>query len=996
MFTRSTIVLVAGALVVAAAHGGRAKRTIDTVSYGGFNMAMPTVLPVFRGITANFVVNGDLVDLSTGVEVKTSGGQAANGVSVTITAHSKGPSTACQSCAHLTIRLTSTNTAPFGVYKILIHYLVEVQGPDEFDVRMFDHGTVSSVAITAPAPLANGAFLVGDNLTVRVQGTGLGNAAVIANGSADAAMREENPHGMQVVQTVAASASSATFTVRFDSSGIVSLPAGGFLYDKNLDQGSNAFPGAFYGGSGSLPFVLRLQPKVASASPGAVTTGSPIALSGTRLAPKGYSAFVDFVPKYKSSTSQVATVIATPAAGGLQIAAPATPVAADGAVLRYTPSTGTRDSLASSTTPVPPIRVVGLAPNIASFDSVGGAGARRPMIKVGQQTVAGKNLVPDQATTTTTTTTKSGSFGGVDIPTITATINALPTLSFGAQGLSVQSVGYRSTATRLPGLIGADSLIFSVPGTPAFSDTLTSTLTIATPAGSQATQNVIFVPPPTVTDVRTFNTAGIEVSIPIGGGTLVRGRQYRLRGKGLVVLSGPVSGADVVRATLNGAALVVTLATAPNVDPVIAIPLNATSGGLAVSGPGGSSNVGSFVVTDPPTALTIAGLSVSPTSVTGGQDIVATVAINGTVPPGGNAGNIAFTMATPSAAIVLPTGLIPVTSNPLVVRIPTKAVAAQQAPTIRVSSDPNAAQPSTSIANVTLTPPNPTSVVFAPSSVAGGATARGVVHFNTTAPLSSGLTAALVNSDPTSATVPATATMTGDTAVFNVSTAVVPADRTVTVTATIGGVSQSGTFTIRAAALSTVSVVPASLVPGSGGASVAVALTAPVPAPTTASVTCDPALVCPSTLTFAQNQTTASFLVTAKTVPASIAAPVSVTLNGVAKQASITLTPLAMQTLTVSPAIVQAGSPSSLTIQLNAPVPNGQTVDVVFSSSNASAVPAPASITFGAGQVTRLVNLPTHGPVAGVATVTFTVTLSQATSTTPNTSSKTATLSLTP
>jgi hypothetical protein len=222
--------------------------SIFSVSYAGVNFDGATsVLSVFRGVSADFVANGDLVDLSTGVEVQTSTGQPATGISVAITGHSKGSSSACNDCAHLNIHLTSTSAAAAGSYKVLIHYLVEVAGTDVFKIGMFDRGSVSSVSVTAPAPLPAGGFAVGDNLTLQVQGSGLSNAALV-----------DSSLGMHVLQTLSASASAVTFSVRFESSGAVTLPFNHMLCDKNAFRGDCGFiPGSLYTGTGQATLVLR-------------------------------------------------------------------------------------------------------------------------------------------------------------------------------------------------------------------------------------------------------------------------------------------------------------------------------------------------------------------------------------------------------------------------------------------------------------------------------------------------------------------------------------------------------------------------------------------------------------------------------------------------------------------------------------------------------------------------------------------------------------------
>jgi hypothetical protein len=138
-----------------------------------------------------------------------------------------------------------------------------------------------------------------------------------------------------------------------------------------------------------------------------------------------------------------------------------------------------------------------------------------------------------------------------------------------------------------------------------------------------------------------------------------------------------------------------------------------------------------------------------------------------------------------------------------------------------------------------------------------------------------------------------------------------------------------------------------------------------------------------------------TFSVGAQPVPTSVAVPVKVTMNGVTQQASLTLVPLAVQTLTMSPTSVKAGVSTSLTIQLNAPVPTGQTVTVSFASNNASVV-APSNVTFVAGDAAKLVTVRTAAVVTQTTTVTLTATLTQATALAPNTSTKTVTLTVTP
>jgi hypothetical protein len=640
------------------------------------------------------------------------------------------------------------------------------------------------------------------------------------------------------------------------------------------------------------------------------------------------------------------------------------------------------DSLLTSQVPVPPLSITGTAPVIQLIDSSGNDGKRRAVLRVGSQTVTGTNLSSAAAPSAFSFTTTKGSIIS----------NPLPTVQFGNLTLAVQSAGYRPSATTVPGQTGADSVTFTVPAT-AMADTMTRNLVVATASGS-STASVTFVPPPTVTQIRTFTgTTDVEVPIPLSGGTLVRGKQYRLVGKGLVVGSN-LFDADVVRVLFNG--IVVGRSLASNLEVLITVPPNATSGMLTLTGAGGTASIGPFTAADPPSSVTIVGVSLSPTTIPGGKTTTATIAINGTIPAGGSAGNLAITLASPDQAVGVPTTLVPITANPMIVQIPTRGVATQHTDTIRVSNDPNATTLGLISAALTLQPPAPTSVAVTPNPIVGGTSGRGVVHLNTNVNGVKDLPVTLVNSDPTTATVPATALIFGDSAAFTFTTQVPPTDRPITITATSGGVSQSVTFTVKAATLASASAQPASILAGSGQATVTAGLSGTLAAPATLSISCDAGLSCPSSVPINVGQSSVSFPVTAQSVLNAAIDSVRMTLNGTTKSAGVTVTPIAIQTMTLSPSSVKAGVNSSLTVQLNTPVPTGLTASVSFSSSDPSVHVPSTPTTFAAADQTKLVTLTTSGTLTANKTVTITATFTEVTPSGTVTSSKTVALTLTP
>ena len=115
---------------------------------------------------------------------------------------------------------------------------------------------------------------------------------------------------------------------------------------------------------------------------------------------------------------------------------------------------------------------------------------------------------------------------------------------------------------------------------------------------------------------------------------------------------------------------------------------------------------------------------------------------------------------------------------------------------------------------VTITPPGPISVTFAPTSVVGGNSVTGTLTLSGAAP-GTGLLVTLT-SLTTKATVQANVVVTGGqtTATFPVNTSPVAASTTATIVASVDPVTASGSFTILSPGISQISISPSSVVGG--------------------------------------------------------------------------------------------------------------------------------------------------------------------------------------
>ncbi|HET6667673.1 MAG TPA: putative Ig domain-containing protein [Intrasporangium sp.] len=202
--------------------------------------------------------------------------------------------------------------------------------------------------------------------------------------------------------------------------------------------------------------------------------------------------------------------------------------------------------------------------------------------------------------------------------------------------------------------------------------------------------------------------------------------------------------------------------------------------------------------------------------------------------------------------------------------------------------------------------------------------------------------------------------------------------------------------TVTAAALSSVTLSP-STVQGGATASATVTLTAAAPsggAVVALSSSNTAAATAPASLTVPAGATSATTSVATSAVSSTTTSVISATRNGITRTATLTVTAPApppsatLDTVSLSPASVQGGSPSSATVTLTANAPAGGAV-VSFSSSNTAVATVPASMTVPEGVNSRVVvNFVSTSPVSATATSVISATYNGVT--------RSATLTVTP
>jgi hypothetical protein len=422
----------------------------------------------------------------------------------------------------------------------------------------------------------------------------------------------------------------------------------------------------------------------------------------------------------------------------------------------------------------------------------------------------------------------------------------------------------------------------------------------ATVGSSTLTREVTVRATPPATRVNSFFLDPFDVP----GGT---------SSTGLVILNGsaPAGGATVTLVSAN-----TEVATMP---PSVTVPAGSDRVSFTIATRPVSSNTTvtltanfngtwtatSLIVTPTPGAASLASLSVSPSSVVGGNASTGTVTLSGPAPAGGAAVGLASNSST---ATVPATVSVPGGAQSATFGITTSTVTTSTTVTITGSFAGTSRS-----ATLTVTPSAPPPTPSAPALVspANGATVSLPVTFDWS-DVSAATSYRLQVDDSSSFTSPRVIDQTVTASQFTAASLAVRQHwwrvRGVNSAGTVGAWSSVRSFTPQsagtAAALSSVSVTPTSVVGGSA-AQGRVTLTAAAPAggfTVTLSDNSSAATV-PASATVAQGATSATFAISTTGVAASTAVTITASAGGVTRTTTLTVTPQAQTgsvTVTVS------------------------------------------------------------------------------------------------
>jgi len=356
--------------------------------------------------------------------------------------------------------------------------------------------------------------------------------------------------------------------------------------------------------------------------------------------------------------------------------------------------------------------------------------------------------------------------------------------------------------------------------------------------------------------------------------------------------------------------------------------------------------------------VTVSSVSLSPTSVLGGNTSTGTVQLNVTAPAGGAA--VALTSSNTAAATVPASVTVPAGSKSTTFTVATVGVPSTSSSVVTATLGVSAN------ATLTVTAATLSSVTGSPGSVVGGNNSTGTVTLNGVAP-PQGAVVALSSSNSAAAQVPPTVTISGGSkaATFTITTTPVAASASVTITA-IYGVTRTTTLTVNSATLSSLTRSPSSVVGGNNSTGT-LTLNGAAPAggaTVTLSSSNTSAAQVPRSVTIGAGSTTATFVITTSGVASSTSVTITA-VYGTTKTTTLTVSVASLIALTLNPSTVTGGSSSIGTLTLNgAAPPAGASVSLSSTNTTVARVPATATIPAGTTSVAFTV---TTGVVHGTS-----------------------------
>ena len=351
------------------------------------------------------------------------------------------------------------------------------------------------------------------------------------------------------------------------------------------------------------------------------------------------------------------------------------------------------------------------------------------------------------------------------------------------------------------------------------------------------------------------------------------------------------------------------------------------------------------------------GLSISPSSVTGGGSTVGLVTIDVPAAQGGATVNLESNSSSVTVPIAV---IVPAGSRQVSFNVGTTGVSSTTNATItaRVGS-------ASVTVNVTVNPPSLTGFTVSPKSVPAGVSSTGTVTLD--GPASTGGLTVSLSSSSSNAVVPPTVVIEAGSAVANfailtVSVAKPPACAVISIA--YAGISKSASLAITGATLASITVNPAS-VKGGSTASATATLTSDAPkGGVTIKLSSPSKLVkLPGSIQIPAGKSSSTFNV--MTVPVSDKTLVNITgaVGSIWESATLTIKPPSLSSITVSPSTVLGSRTASGKVMLTSAAAAGGAIIYLTSSNAVASVPMELKVPAGKSSASFTLNTISVGAV---------------------------------
>lgn len=366
----------------------------------------------------------------------------------------------------------------------------------------------------------------------------------------------------------------------------------------------------------------------------------------------------------------------------------------------------------------------------------------------------------------------------------------------------------------------------------------------------------------------------------------------------------------------------------------------------------------------PAGATTITSLTLSPSTVLGGDSVQGTVTLSQVASAGGATVKLSVNSgdAQVPLSVTVPAGSLSATFTVTTTGIPGTE-------TISVLAALGSSQKS---ASLTITPSVLSSLVLTPNTVVGGNPVSATVSLNGAAPAGGVIITLSASSGqaipPGSISIPAGS----QSATFQIQTSGVATQIVPTITAIQGSNTTAATLTIQPATLQSFTISPSTV---AGGNAAIGTVTLNGKAPFSGGViglsSNSKNAIVPATMTIASGQTSGTVSVGTLVVTKTSVVSITAMQGALSKVAPLQVTPTGIQSVSCSPGTVIGGSNVAVTgtVTFTGPTPTtGETVLLTSSSPKVVSIPASVKVMAGKTSATFVVN---HHSVLSTETVTL-------------------------